>query len=54
MKRHYIKNGVDLSKIKIVGDISYDQLYLNYVNRENIKEIILKKYSLDKNKKIVL
>lgn len=54
MKEHYIKNGVDLSKIKIVGDISYDQLYLNYVNRENIKEIILKKYSLDKNKKIII
>lgn len=54
MKEHYIKNGVDQSKIKIVGDTSYNQLYLNYVNRENIKEIILKKYSLESNKKLVI
>lgn len=53
MNEHYINNGVDSNKIKVLGDTSYDQLYLNYKNRVNIKQILLEKYSFI-NKKIII
>ncbi len=53
MNKHYIQNGVDSNKIKVLGDTSHDQLYLNYKNRVNIKQILLEKYSFI-NKKIII
>ena len=54
MNKHYIQNGVDSNKIKVLGDISYDNLYLNYKNRINIKKKLLEKYSFINNKKIII
>ena len=59
MKKHYSTHGVDLNKIKVIGDTSYDQLYIKYKKYkkykkdENIK-IILEKYNLNKKKKVVI
>jgi hypothetical protein len=50
----YINRGVDERKIKVVGDGAYDHINKQYLQREVLKQKILKKYSLDGNKKIVI
>ena len=54
LKEHYIRNGNDPKKIKSIGDISYDNLYKNYKKKDELKDELLKKYNLDKNKKIII
>jgi len=54
MKNHYISNGINEDKIKVVGDISYDLLYKSCNIKENIKNSILKKYDMDKSKNILM
>jgi len=50
----YIQKGVDKDKIYLVGDISFDRLYNNYIKREALKKEIKKKYSLNKGAEIVI
>ncbi len=54
LKNHYIKNGIDKKKIKIIGDISYDKLYKIFKNRDYIKNELEKKYYLDKDKNVII
>ena len=54
MKEHYINHGIDKNKIKIIGDVSYDILYKKYMQKNIIKEDIIEKYDLKKNKKIII
>jgi len=53
-KDKYITRGVFENKIKVVGDVSYDDIYFQYNKRSEVKKLILKKYKLDINKKIVI
>jgi len=53
-KNLYIKNGVINKKIRVLGDISYDRLYTRLANKKKIKEVIIKKYDLDNQKKIIV
>jgi len=50
----YIRNGVENDKIHLIGDISFDRLYNNFVQREATKKEILNKYSLNKSKEIII
>jgi len=54
MKKHYVKNGIDINKIKVIGDISYDQLYLGYKKKIEIKKEIQEKYDLDLKVKTII
>ena len=54
MKEHYINHGINEHKIKIIGDVSYDVLHKTYMQKDIIKEDIIKKYGLKKNKKIII
>ena len=53
-KSLYIKNGVINKKIRVLGDISYDRLYMRLASKKKIKEVITKKYDLDNQKKIIV
>jgi hypothetical protein len=50
--KRYLDYGVSQDKLRIVGDISYDNLYLHYSNKN--KEILYSKYNLDASKKILI
>lgn len=52
--QRYESNMVAKEKLKIIGDVIYNDLRLNYLNRKEIRERIIKKYDLDKSKKIIL
>lgn len=53
-KKLYIKNGVAPKKIRVLGDISYDMLHKQFIDKKKIKEEIIKKYSLDNKKQIII
>jgi hypothetical protein len=54
MKDHYVRNGISCDKIRIVGDVSYDQIYKSHIDKKNIRKNITEKYSLNQKKDIVL
>ena len=53
-KNLYMHSGVDESKIRVVGDVIYDHIHKQHSIRNVIRKNILKKYSLDDNKKIII
>lgn len=53
LKKYYIKKGVKVEKIKVIGDVAYDLLYKNYNSKFKILNNTLKKYNL-MSKKIVI
>lgn len=54
VKNIYIENGVPEYKIKIVGDVSYTEVYNSLVNKEQIRIDLIKELFLDKDKKIII
>ena len=54
LKEHYIRNGNDPKKIKSIGDLSYDEIYKTFKDKEKIRKKIIKKYNLDDQKKVIL
>jgi len=54
MKKYYVKNGVEKEKIRITGDVSYDKLYYKYMEKEDLKENIINKYKLCKDKQNII
>jgi hypothetical protein len=50
----YIGYGVERSKLKIVGDISYDTLYAQYISKDKLSNKILNKYKLNKKYKNIV
>jgi hypothetical protein len=46
--------GIDKEKLKILGDISYIPLYDSFINKENNKKEIIKKYKLKHDKIIIV
>lgn len=52
--KKYVSNRVQKDKIAVVGHISYDYVYRSYINRETIKQSLLKKYSLQDEKKLIV
>ena len=53
-KKIYISKGVQKNKLRVVGDVSYHDLYNQYLNKTKIKKKIIQKYKLCKNKKIII
>ena len=53
-KKIYICRGVEKNKIKVVGNIFYDDLYKQYLNKTKVKKNIIQKYKLNKSKKIII
>lgn len=49
----YKSFGVDENKISILGDISFIKLYKTFLNRQEIRNLLIKKYKL-KNKKLLI
>jgi hypothetical protein len=50
----YVGRGVDEKKIRVVGDGSYDLIYIQYSKKEEVRQKISKKYSSNSNKKLVI
>ncbi len=50
----YHARGVCEKKIRIVGDIIYDRLRTNYLRRTEIKKDVIKKYDLNKDRRIII
>ena len=50
----YKKNGVPMSKMRIIGDIATDELYKSCKNKKELRVDIIRKYSLDPSKKIMI
>ena len=50
----YTSNRVPDSKLRIVGDAAYDNLYLAYTNRINVRETLMNRYGGDSLKKVIL
>lgn len=48
------KTDMDTSKLRILGNISDDEIFTTYKNRDEIKKEFIKRYNLDKNKKIII
>jgi hypothetical protein len=53
-KNLYISLGVDEKKTRVVGDGSYDIIYIQYSKKEEVRQKSFKKYSLDSSKKVVI
>ena len=53
-KNLYIRHGVDEKKIRVVGDGIYDHIYKQYLNKNSIRQDMMKKYCLDKDKKNII
>lgn len=53
-KEKYEKLGVPGEKIMITGHQSYDILYQNLINKDNLKKKIYEEYSFDFNKKLII
>jgi hypothetical protein len=54
MVEKYISKGISEKKIRLLGDISYDTLYEQYIERDCFKKGIFENYGLDYSKKCVL
>ncbi len=52
--RKYEENRVKRQKIVIAGHVSYDDVYRSHVESDAISRKLVRKYSLDKKKKLVL
>lgn len=52
--KKYISHKVKGDKIVVVGHISYDKVYRSYSNREDVKSSLFEKYSLEKEKKLIV
>lgn len=50
----YQAQGVPERKIRIIGDVIYDQLRINYLRRKEIKKDIINKYDLQKDRRIII
>jgi hypothetical protein len=50
----YVKNGVKKEKVRVVGDISYDELYNKFIQKVKVKKVVLSKYNLDEKKNIII
>ena len=50
----YKVQGVPETKMKIIGDVIYDQLRINYLRKDKIREEIIHKYDLHKDHRIVI
>lgn len=53
-KDKYVELGVEPTKIKVLGDASYDTVYENYKKKNLVKDNIVTKYSLKNDKKIII
>lgn len=52
--QQYVERGIEKNKLKILGDISYIQLYESLQNKHQIKANICAKYNLQKEKIIIV
>jgi len=52
--QNYRKFGIPENKLRIYGDLSFDDLYNSYLNKDKIKQNIINEYLLDPEKKIVI
>lgn len=54
VKDRYIEQGVDASKIRVVGHVNHDRLFRALSNRDKIRECLLNKYGLERGGPILL
>lgn len=54
MRDHYVRNGIDTRKIKIIGDIAYDELFNSFNKQDVLRNYLIKKYGLNKEKEIII
>ena len=54
MKNHYIKNLINESKIRVLGDVAYDTLYRSTLKKEKITLEVIKNYDLNPNRNIII
>jgi len=50
----HVEMGINKNKLKIIGNISYVNLYNSFVNRKQLKKEIIKKYNLKYNRIIII
>ena len=50
----YLENGVDAEKIRVVGHISYDDVFRSYKDREKIRRTLVDRYSFDPDKPLIV
>lgn len=53
-KKIHIRYGISNEKIHILGDVTTQQVYDSYNNRNTIKKHIYQKYNLNPNKKLII
>lgn len=51
MVSKYISNGIPRTKTLLLGDISYDRLFQNFIDRNKLRKKVFKKYDLDFSRK---
>jgi hypothetical protein len=50
----YIKEEVSSQKLLLVGDVSYDSIYKAYLQKDELKQVLIKKYFLEYSRKLVI
>ncbi|WP_044419399.1 hypothetical protein [Halarcobacter anaerophilus] len=54
VKEIHLNMNIDEKKLKVLGDISLEQVYNSYINKNNVKKEVIEKYKFDVNKKIMI
>jgi hypothetical protein len=50
----HLDMNIDKEKLKILGDISLEQVYKTFINKNDVKNLVLDKYGLNHDKKLMI